>query len=419
MDVGLREADSETSSKKSMKKAFQDMLHELGEVNLTHAYYNDFLNEEGNGNQPHYESSDEYYSSDEVEEFDYVDFNTEGQENVVIKNLTTQDPFLNKLCSNHGTFKGFIDELVPVDQEPIEDLDDANIDPLFKVKRGVSYPKHDPAIPWNEMQLFLGLRYENLEQLKLALANYGVASGYQLWHVQQQQNVVQKKFFDDDSPKSDKKSKVVKKPMLGKKGKPAKKATKPSKKVTSVKKGKPVRKSVSFSPNVTTRSNNSREGCSRDGEGCSRDAEKSPQSPKWTKCKILQDKHRGLCRQPWVRMPTIKYPIAWAIVRVENTYNWCWFLALLHDDLNLQQGTGLTLISDSHKGLHEDVMRFLALGWHLEEINVTWAHLEKKRTRLRLYTISLKKLCIQSVKTASRVSSDGVRTFEVTASEIW
>ncbi|GKB57330.1 cysteine-rich receptor-like protein kinase 8 [Tanacetum coccineum] len=29
--------------------------------------------------------------------------------------------------------------------------------------------------------------------------------------------------------------------------------------------------------------------------------------------------------------------------------------------------------------------RFLALEWHLEEINVTLAHLEKKRTRLRLY----------------------------------
>ncbi|GKA19921.1 hypothetical protein Tco_0699836, partial [Tanacetum coccineum] len=29
---------------------------------------------------------------------------------------------------------------------------------------------------------------------------------------------------------------------------------------------------------------------------------------------------------------------------------------------------------------------FLALGWHLEEIHVTWAHLEKKRTRLRTCT---------------------------------
>ncbi|GJT65057.1 splicing factor [Tanacetum coccineum] len=43
------------------------------------------------------------------------------------------------------------------------------------------------------------------------------------------------------------------------------------------------------------------------------------------------------------------YPIAWAIVKVENIKNWSWILSLLHDDLNLQQGTGLTLISDSHK----------------------------------------------------------------------
>ncbi|GJS00433.1 hypothetical protein Tco_0316941 [Tanacetum coccineum] len=48
------------------------------------------------------------------------------------------------------------------------------------------------------------------------------------------------------------------------------------------------------------------------------------------------------------------------------------------------------------------MMRFLALGWHLEEIHVTWAHLEKKQTRLRTYTKSLEELCIQRVETASR-----------------
>ncbi|GKA70412.1 putative ribonuclease H-like domain-containing protein [Tanacetum coccineum] len=35
-------------------------------------------------------------------------------------------------------------------------------------------------------------------------------------------------------------------------------------------------------------------------------------------------------------------------------------------------------------GVFDEV--FLALGWHLEEIHVTWAHLEKKRTRLRTCT---------------------------------
>ncbi|GJY37145.1 hypothetical protein Tco_0422523 [Tanacetum coccineum] len=67
----------------------------------------------------------------------------------------------------------------------------------------------------------------------------------------------------------------------------------------------------------------------------------------------------------------------------------------------------------------DGVARFLALGWHLEEIHVTWAHLEKKQKRLRLYTKSLKKLYTKSVEMVSRVSSDGVRTFEVTASDIW
>ncbi|GJX69534.1 hypothetical protein Tco_0305261 [Tanacetum coccineum] len=57
-----------------------------------------------------------------------------------------------------------------------------------------------------------------------------------------------------------------------------------------------------------------------------------------------------------------------------------------------------------------------ALGWLLEEIHVTWAHLEKKRTRLRLYTKSLEELFIQCVETTSRIPSDGVRDL-ATASE--
>ena len=43
------------------------------------------------------------------------------------------------------------------------------------------------------------------------------------------------------------------------------------------------------------------------------------------------------------------FPIAWAVVDVENKNNWCWFLSLLSDDLNLSNGLGLTVISDAHK----------------------------------------------------------------------
>ncbi|GJZ48272.1 chloramphenicol acetyltransferase-like domain-containing protein [Tanacetum coccineum] len=43
------------------------------------------------------------------------------------------------------------------------------------------------------------------------------------------------------------------------------------------------------------------------------------------------------------------YPIAWAVLRVENTLTWSWFLSLLQEDLELGHGARLTIILDSHK----------------------------------------------------------------------
>ncbi|GJX83043.1 splicing factor [Tanacetum coccineum] len=147
--------------------------------------------------------------------------------------------------------------------------------------------------------------------------------------------VAKRKLFADDSPRSEKKSNTPKKSQT-------------------------VKKSVSFSPTIKKSSLNS-------GEGSSRDARKSPQSPKWTKkqsfqIKSLHPEHK--CSRTTIEDPCGElliamgrdannqmYPIAWAVVRVENLENWGWFLALLHDDLKLQQGTGLTLISDGHKKL--------------------------------------------------------------------
>nr|GEX76153.1 hypothetical protein [Tanacetum cinerariifolium] len=44
------------------------------------------------------------------------------------------------------------------------------------------------------------------------------------------------------------------------------------------------------------------------------------------------------------------YRIAWAVVKVENNDYWCWFISLMQEDLHLETGEGLTIISDSHKG---------------------------------------------------------------------
>ncbi|GJW27271.1 hypothetical protein Tco_0041082 [Tanacetum coccineum] len=59
------------------------------------------------------------------------------------------------------------------------------------------------------------------------------------------------------------------------------------------------------------------------------------------------------------------------------------------------------------------------LGWHLEEIHVTWAHLEKKLTRLRLYTKSFEEIVYTERGDGVADFKRRVRIFKMTASGIW
>lgn len=43
------------------------------------------------------------------------------------------------------------------------------------------------------------------------------------------------------------------------------------------------------------------------------------------------------------------FPIAWAVVSIENKENWSWFMKCLIEDLGMEAGEGLTIISDQHK----------------------------------------------------------------------
>ncbi|GKD85953.1 transposase, MuDR, plant [Tanacetum coccineum] len=56
------------------------------------------------------------------------------------------------------------------------------------------------------------------------------------------------------------------------------------------------------------------------------------------------------------------YPIAWAVVSVENNENWSWFIKCLIDDLGIDFGAGLTIISDQYKGLIEAAKEIIPLA---------------------------------------------------------
>ena len=40
------------------------------------------------------------------------------------------------------------------------------------------------------------------------------------------------------------------------------------------------------------------------------------------------------------------YPIAWAVVQVENKDNWLWFARNIKIDLGLKEGDGFIMVSD-------------------------------------------------------------------------
>lgn len=61
------------------------------------------------------------------------------------------------------------------------------------------------------------------------------------------------------------------------------------------------------------------------------------------------------------------YPVAWAVVGVENTDNWLWFIRKLKVDLGINDGDGFTLISDRQKVyylsmINSFIIFFLTIG---------------------------------------------------------
>ncbi|XP_023733993.1 uncharacterized protein LOC111881835 [Lactuca sativa] len=78
------------------------------------------------------------------------------------------------------------------------------------------------------------------------------------------------------------------------------------------------------------------------------------------------------------------YPIAWAVVNVENKDNWTWFIDNLVADLDLGAGNGLLVISDQHKGLLQAVAHLLPHVEHRQCARHIFANFRKKFTGLEL-----------------------------------
>nr|GEW62957.1 protein kinase-like domain, concanavalin A-like lectin/glucanase domain protein [Tanacetum cinerariifolium] len=65
----------------------------------------------------------------------------------------------------------------------------------------------------------------------------------------------------------------------------------------------------------------------------------------------------------------------------------------------------------------EGEVTYSAFRRHLEEIHVAWAHLDKKRTRLRTYTNISQRISTKKLETASQITRDAVTIHTKTASQ--
>ncbi|XP_023753138.1 uncharacterized protein LOC111901502 [Lactuca sativa] len=73
------------------------------------------------------------------------------------------------------------------------------------------------------------------------------------------------------------------------------------------------------------------------------------------------------------------FPISWAIVCVENKDNWKWFIENLAEDLQCRnEGSGLVVISDQHKGLVEAVKEVFPTVEHRRSARHIYANVRKK-----------------------------------------
>ncbi|XP_052620946.1 uncharacterized protein LOC111915798 [Lactuca sativa] len=71
------------------------------------------------------------------------------------------------------------------------------------------------------------------------------------------------------------------------------------------------------------------------------------------------------------------YPICWAVVDIENKQNWKWFLELLSEDVGVQEGGDLIVISDQHKGLLEAVKEVFPNAEHRQCVRHIYANFKK------------------------------------------
>ncbi|GJZ18222.1 splicing factor [Tanacetum coccineum] len=244
-------------------------------------------------------------------------------------------------------------------------VDDSSVDNRFKVKEGFSYPVFNPNLPWNEMAPILGMKFEHPDQLKDCLINYGVANRYQLWYRRNDYRHISV--------------------LCGKNVKEGR---------CSSQKGKQkVVEDIDYKDEILSTNPGSSVLLDVDTMNDGKTQFKmmyiffKAMKEGWTSCRrvigldgcFLKLTCRGELLIAMGRDSNNQmFPMAWAVVSIEKSENWLWFLSNLGSDFNLAMGAYLTILLDGHKGLIEAVKELLPHVEHRLYARHIYANFKKK-----------------------------------------
>ncbi|CAI9284709.1 unnamed protein product [Lactuca saligna] len=327
-----------------------------------------------------------YVRDEEESDYDRLDLgllDVEPDNLNPISNLC-DNPFLNILCDDkmlkNNQFEGGDEaEVEDIHQEELEHehLEDEN-----GLEVCVEFKVHDPTIKWNQMKPTVGELYESPAQLRFALTNYAVANGYQLWFMKSDKSRIKSMVETHLCARNYNFGHLVSCNWLGKHYiKDI--IRKPKMTLPEMMEDVLTKYSLKVSKGQCHRAREMIEGkleehyakALKDGwnTGCRRVI---GLDGCFLKGQIKGEILTAIGRDANNHV----YPIAWAVVNVKNKENWTWFLQLLVDDLGVEDGRGLVVISDQHKGILESVKAILPHVEHRQCARHIYANFRKRHT---------------------------------------
>ncbi|GKA75691.1 hypothetical protein Tco_0782069, partial [Tanacetum coccineum] len=304
------------------------------------------------------------YEYGDVEVVENVDLGNTSYERLleICKECCLFPVHLELYVEHHGydvMAEGVIEEVV--DEELDDEIEMEDISEY--VKEGFSYPVHNLNLPWNEMAPLLGMKFEHPHQLKDCLINYGVANGYQLWYrrndyrnisVMCGKNVKEGRNFNLGSLVT---YKWIAKQIAEE----------------VIKNHKINYTQMDYRDEILSTNPGSSVQLDVDTMNDGKLSSKGSMKERWTSCRrvigldscFLKSIYRGELLTAMGRDANNQmFLMAWAVVSIENSENWLWFLSNLGKDFNLAMGAYLTILSDGHKGLIKAVKELLPHAEH-------------------------------------------------------